>query len=121
MQYQETITKGIGVLNDVLKLEEEFYKMIEDKGLSFSQNDPSSIERIEGHFNKTLDKMITLMNNSDFEKDEKALMNNRFILDMHGRFADRYNIDVMMLPQLLGPYNTRIFNEAVQDFKEQKF
>lgn len=114
-----SMIKGIKLFEDMDKLEKKFYTTLEEKNIKIeSYND---IERIEVLFNKTLKEILQDIKKSSFDNEEKKILEIRVILDMHGRFAEKFNLDPMMVPQYLGQYNIDIFNKAVEDFKQLSF
>lgn len=109
----KSITGMIPVFGKIDKEVEEFYKFLKEKDIE--PKSPTDIERIERFFNKTLKAVLELMDNSSFNINDKELMKARLILDMHGNFAEKFNIDFMTLPTLLGAWNEEIFKNAMEN------
>lgn len=88
-----------------------FYQLIKDKNIE--PKTLQDLERIEKFFNKTLKNILQLVKDSDFDEDEKQLLNARLVLDIHANFADKFGFNFMEVPGALGPWNQEIFRKAM--------
>lgn len=94
-----------------------FYQLLKDKNIEPKSHE--DVERVERFFNKSLKTILALMDKSSFEPDEKELMKARLVLDMHGNFAEKFNLNFINLPSLLGKWNQEMFTKAMENL--QKF
>ncbi len=90
---------------------EDFYSFLKDKNIEPKPNE--SLERIEKFFNKTLKIIIDLVKKSEYSREDKELLIARLILDMHGNFAEKYNINFEQLPSLLGSWNVDVRQKSM--------
>ncbi len=98
------------------ELDEKLYKTIEEKGLEIKSL--VDVERVERFFNPILKELIKVIEKNPQQTPQlTSIVKNRVIIDFHGRFAEKYKLDMMQVVEKLGKYNVKLFSDALSGLK----
>ena len=93
-----------------------FYILIKEKDIE--PKTLQDLERVEKFFNKTLNTILELINNSSYENVEKVLLKSKLIIDFHADIAEKFNFDFLLIPSAFGPYNQNLINKSMEDLQK---
>jgi len=102
------------VFGEIDRIADEFYNQIQTKKIQIQTiND---VERVQILFEKTLKELVKLIDGvTSYDKPIIQVIKARVIIDLHGRFGERYNLDLFTLVDKLGGYNKKQFEWALEN------